>query len=36
MSIKMLGMKGYICDRGQIKLIIGRYDIKKKKNAVDA
>lgn len=31
----MFGMKDYICGRGQIKLIIGQYDLKKK-NAVDA
>lgn len=26
----MFGMKDYICGRGQIKLIIGQYDLKKK------
>lgn len=30
----MFGTKDYICGRGQIKLIIGQYDLKK--NAVDA
>lgn len=30
----MFGMKDYICGRGQIKRIIGQYDLKE--NAVDA